>query len=154
MNAREEVPHREQLCSVFVRRKAALFSSRPVLVRVLFCLCSACLRERIMANLAKWEYSRHMRTVNVGELKNQLSSYLQYVKNGEEVVIRDRSVPVARILSFRHGSGWDQEAQLVASGALKMPEEEIDWNQFFLTPVGDVSREIAVESAIESRGDW
>ena len=95
-----------------------------------------------------------MKVVNIGELKNQLSGYLQYVKNGEEVVLRDRSVPVARILPFRHDSAWDQEGQLVASGALKMPEEEIGWDQFFLTPAGDVAREIAVESAIESRGDW
>jgi prevent-host-death family protein len=95
-----------------------------------------------------------MRTVNIGELKNQLSSYLQHVKNGEEVVIRDRSIPVARILPFRHSSGWDQEAQLVASGALKMPEDEIDWNQFFLSAAGNVSRKRAVEAVIDSRGDW
>jgi prevent-host-death family protein len=94
-----------------------------------------------------------MRTVNIGELKNQLSGYLQYVKNGEEVVIRDRSVPVARILPFRQGSRWEQEAQLVASGALKMPEQEMDWNEFFHSPAGDVSQEITVEAAIESRGD-
>jgi prevent-host-death family protein len=94
-----------------------------------------------------------MKTVNIGELKNQLSGYLQYVKNGEEIVIRDRSVPVARILPFRHGAGWDQEGELVASGALKMPEEVIDWNQFFLAPAGHVSQEIAVEVAIDSRGD-
>ncbi len=94
-----------------------------------------------------------MRTVNIGELKNQLSGYLQYVKNGGEVVIRDRSVPVARILPFRHGSEWAQEAQLVASGALKMPEQEMDWKEFFLAPAGNVSREIAVEVTIESRGD-
>ncbi len=95
-----------------------------------------------------------MKTVNIGELKNQLSAYLQSVKNGEEIVIRDRSVPVARILPFRHGSGWDQEAQLVASGALKMPEEEMDWNQFFLAPAGNVSPEIVVRAAVDSRGDW
>jgi prevent-host-death family protein len=94
-----------------------------------------------------------MRTVNIGELKNQLSGYLQHVKNGEEIVIRDRSIPVARILPFRHGSAWDKEVQLIASGALKMPEEEMDWNQFFLAPAGNVSRETAVETVIESRGD-
>ncbi len=106
-----------------------------------------------LANLAKLGYPKYMRTVNIGELKNQLSGYLQYVKNGEEIVIRDRSVPVARILPFRHGSGWEQEEQLVASGALKMPEEEMDWSQFFLAPAGNVSREIAVKVAVESRGD-
>ena len=110
--------------------------------------------ESVLAKMAKCEYYRRMRTVNIGDLRNQLSGYLQYVKNGEEVVIRDRSLPVARILPFRHGSGWSQEAQLVASGALKMPEEQIDWDHFFRTPAADVARETAVESAVSSRGDW
>lgn len=105
-----------------------------------------------MAKLAKKEYCHLMRTVDIGQLKNRLSGYLQCVKNGEEIVIRDRSVPVARILPFRHDSGWAQEAQLVASGALKMPEEEMDWDRFFLTPAAKVPREIAVEVAIDSRG--
>jgi len=94
-----------------------------------------------------------MRTVNIGELKNQLSGYLQHVRNGEEIVIRDRSVPVARILPFRHGSVWEQEAQLVASGAMKMPEEEMDWELFFRDRTGDVSHKAAVQAAIDSRGD-
>jgi prevent-host-death family protein len=94
-----------------------------------------------------------MKTVNIGELKNQLSGYLQYVKNGEEIVIRDRSVPIARILPFRQSPGWEHEAELVSSGALKMPEEPIDWNDFFTMPSGDIAREIAVEAAIEGRGD-
>lgn len=94
-----------------------------------------------------------MRTVNIGELKNQLSGYLQYVRNGEEVVIRDRSVPVARILPFRHDPGWEHEAELVASGAMKMPEQEMDWDRFFSHPAGQVSREAAVEAVIDTRGD-
>ena len=94
-----------------------------------------------------------MKTVSIGELENRLSGYLQCVKDGEEIVIRDRSVPVARLLPFRHGAGWDHEEPLVASGALKMPEEEMDWDQFFLAPSGNVSKELAVEVAIESRGD-
>ena len=94
-----------------------------------------------------------MKTVNIGELKNQLSGCLQYVMTGEEVVIQDRSMPVARILPFRHGPGWDQEAELVASGAIKMPEEEMDWDGFFQSPAGHVSREIAVQAVVDSRGD-
>ena len=94
-----------------------------------------------------------MRTVNIGELKNQLSGYLQRVKNGEEIVVRDRSIPVARILPFRQDPGWEREAQLVASGALKMPEEVMDWKNFFQARAGDVSQEIAILATLESRGD-
>jgi prevent-host-death family protein len=107
----------------------------------------------ILAKLAMMMYAVEMRTVNIGELKNQLSGYLQYVRNGEEIVIRDRSVPVARILPFHHGSGWDQEAHLVASGAMKMPEEEMDWKLFFGDRTGGVSHEAAVQAVIDSRGD-
>jgi prevent-host-death family protein len=99
------------------------------------------------------EYGDGMRTVNIDELKNQLGGYLRYVRNGEEIVIRDRSVPVARILPFLHGSGWEQEAQLVASGAMKMPEEEMNWELFFGERPGYVSHEAAVQAAIDSRGD-
>ncbi len=95
-----------------------------------------------------------MRTVNIGELKNQLSGFLQHVREGEEIVIRDRRVPIARILPFRHGVRWEQEEQLVASGALRLPEEAMDWKAFFDAPAASLSREIAVEAARESRGDW
>jgi len=44
--------------------------------------------------------------------------------------------------------------QLVGSGTLKMPEEKMDWDQFFLAPAGSVSQETAIEVAIDGRGDW
>ena len=94
-----------------------------------------------------------MKTVNIGELKNQLSAYLRYVRNGEEVVIKDRNRPVARILPFEAQSISEEEAILVASGKMKLPEKEMDWDAFFSIPTGRVSREVAVRAAIESRGD-
>lgn len=92
-----------------------------------------------------------MRTVNIGELKNQLSAYLQYVRKGEEVVVRDRNLAVARILPVR--SDQAAEAQLVASGAMKLPEKDIDWDLFYAEPAGNVSRATAIQAAIESRGE-
>ena len=94
-----------------------------------------------------------MKTVNIGELRNQLSAYLRYVRSGEEVVVRDRGIPVARILPLHGASGSDEEARLVASGAMKLPQQEIDWKLFFSLPKGNVSRKVAVDAAIESRGD-
>jgi prevent-host-death family protein len=41
-----------------------------------------------------------MRSVNVAELKNRLSKYLTFAKGGEEVVIRDRNLPVAKLVPF------------------------------------------------------
>jgi prevent-host-death family protein len=93
-----------------------------------------------------------MRTVNIGDLKNQLSAYLQHVRNGEEVVVRDRNLPVARILPFHLTDVSDEETRLVASGALKLPEQEMDWDSFWSLPKGNVTNDTVLEAALESRG--
>jgi prevent-host-death family protein len=41
-----------------------------------------------------------MKTVSVKQLQNDLGRYLDEVRAGEEVVIEDRSKPVARIIPF------------------------------------------------------
>jgi prevent-host-death family protein len=93
-----------------------------------------------------------MRTVNIGDLKNQLSAYLQFVRNGEEIVVRDRNLPVARILPIDLTTVTDEETQLVASGAMKLPEREMDWERFLSRPKGNVPHSVALEAALEGRG--
>ena len=96
-----------------------------------------------------------MRSVNIGELKNQLSAYLQFVRNGEEIIVRDRNTPVARILPIRADSLTDHETQLVASGAMSPPLEEINWDAFFAEDTGeDVSEETIAQAVDQSRGNW
>ena len=94
-----------------------------------------------------------MRTVNIGVLKNQLSAYLKYVRNGEEVIVRDRNVPVARILPFTlplpaEGDRAAEEAYLIATGQLIPAKQEMDWEAFWALPMPTVSDE-AVKEAIE-----
>jgi prevent-host-death family protein len=62
-----------------------------------------------------------MRSVNVAELKNQLSKYLSFAKGGEEVVIRDRNLPVAKLVPFSAEDANHQELVLVAAGKLRLP---------------------------------
>ncbi|HEX4067154.1 MAG TPA: type II toxin-antitoxin system prevent-host-death family antitoxin [Acidobacteriaceae bacterium] len=94
-----------------------------------------------------------MKTVNIGKLKNELSAYLHYVRSGEEVIVKDRNVPVARILPIRHAGLSEGEAQLVAEGKMKLPEKEIDWDEFFALGKADVPHDVALKAALESRGD-
>ncbi len=94
-----------------------------------------------------------MRTVNIGDLKNQLSAYLQYVKNGEEVVIRDRNVPIARILPISADEMDEDEQALVAAGIMKLPERPMDWDAFWARDTGNVSREDILRAVLEDRAD-
>jgi len=97
-----------------------------------------------------------MRTANIGTLKNQLSAYLRFVRNGEEVIVCDRNVPVARILPFHPAEDFDaEEARLIASGVMKPPLDPnpMDWDAFWALPRPEVSDE-AVREAIEwAKGD-
>lgn len=71
------------------------------------------------------------RTVNIAELKNQLSAYLQFVRAGEEVVIRDRQVPVAKIVPISQDDTDADEASLVASGQMSLPRRKFDDKHFW-----------------------
>src|ERR1700730_7852744 len=67
-----------------------------------------------------------MRSVNVAELKNRLSKYLTFAKAGEEVIIRDRNLPVAKLVPFSAEGADDQELVLVAAGEMRLPKARLD----------------------------
>jgi len=100
-----------------------------------------------------------MRTVNIGTLKNQLSAYLRYVRNGEEVIVRDRNVPVARILPFVPAADDDdyaaEEARLIAAGIMTPPQDPtpMDWDKFWALPRASVSDEAVREAIAWNKGD-
>ena len=67
-----------------------------------------------------------MRSVNIAELKNHLSSYLNEVRSGEELLVRDRNLPIARIVPIhRAGVGDAELLALAASGKAGLPEEKL-----------------------------
>jgi len=43
-----------------------------------------------------------MKTANIAELKNGLSKYLAAVKRGDEVIVKERNVPIAKIVPFKY----------------------------------------------------
>jgi prevent-host-death family protein len=64
-----------------------------------------------------------MRTAKISELKAKLSAHIQYVKNGEEVLILDRNTPVARLVSAGPFEEYgDRERRLIAKGILTPPK--------------------------------
>jgi antitoxin (DNA-binding transcriptional repressor) of toxin-antitoxin stability system len=72
-----------------------------------------------------------MHVVQIGELKNKLSAYLNRVRAGEELVVRDRKVAVAKIIPLR-SEGLDLEEQaLVAEGVMTPPQERFDPERFW-----------------------
>ena len=96
-----------------------------------------------------------MKTANIGELKNRLSKYLVDVKRGEEVVVRDRNRPVAKLVPFRNSEDLDaEEMELVARGAMKLPEGDgILPESFFTARLPKVRGNRAIEVILEERDE-
>jgi len=75
-----------------------------------------------------------MRSVNIAELKNRLSAYIAFARNGEEIVIRDRKLPVARLVPYVPMTANEEEEQLIAEGKLRPAKVEMtpEWIEEFL----------------------
>lgn len=72
-----------------------------------------------------------MATVKIAELKDQLSAFLHRVRAGEELIIRDRNLPIAKIVPL-HGEDADrEEIALVASGHMRLPAQALDLKRFW-----------------------
>ena len=41
-----------------------------------------------------------MRSTNIADLRDHLTQYLQEVREGEEIIVRDRQRPIAKIVPF------------------------------------------------------
>jgi len=109
-----------------------------------------------LAKLAKSAYYGNMSSVNIGSLKNQLSAYLRRVKNGEEIVIQDRNVPVARIVPIAlpgEGDFAAEEAYLIATGQMKPALEEFDEKEFRKLSRPTVSKRAMQEAISWSKGE-
>jgi prevent-host-death family protein len=91
-----------------------------------------------------------MRSVNVAKLKNELSKYLAYAKGGEEIVIWERNLPVAKIVSL-HTDADAQELRLVAAGKMSLPREKLDIKKLMKIRTGRVKGNNAIRALLRDR---
>lgn len=67
-----------------------------------------------------------MQSVNIGELKNNLSHYLRQVRKGNEVIIKDRNRVIARIVPAEPETDYEAEMlELAAQGKVRLAEEPV-----------------------------
>lgn len=95
-----------------------------------------------------------MRSVNIARLKDRLSSYLKVVREGEELLIRDRNLPVAKIVPLSAVEGFDaDELAMAASGQLRLPEARLP-DSFWKMPAPRLSarRAAAAVTAVREEG--
>ena len=96
-----------------------------------------------------------MRTAKISELKAKLSAHIGYVKHGEEVLILDRDMPVARLVPVGPLDDKDERTRrLIAKGVLLPPKRPRKEGEVWPGPVRTektISREIMEQVWREER---
>jgi len=93
-----------------------------------------------------------VRTVNIAELKNRLSAYLDQVREGEEIIIRDRRKPIAKIVPLARGDWRAEEQALVAAGLLRPAEVRLT-DAFWNLPIPRVPAKRVAAAVKWARGE-
>ena len=94
-----------------------------------------------------------MRTVNISDLKNNLNAYLERVRAGEELLVKDRNRPVARIVPLAGGEDLtSEEMELAAAGLVRLPTSSLP-DSFWKMPAPHISFEVAVSAVAPERGE-
>ena len=94
-----------------------------------------------------------MHEVNIAELKNRLSHYLDKVRGGEEILVKDRKKPIARIVPLASGIDLDaEELELIAEGVLRPPQAELPAS-FWKMPRPRVSQKAALAAVRADRDE-
>lgn len=91
-----------------------------------------------------------MRSTNIADLRNRLTQYLQEVRAGEEIIVRDRQRPIAKIVPFSVEN--DEDAALVAAGLMRKGTGKLSAS-FWSTRRAGVSLEAAVAAVRADRDE-
>lgn len=95
-----------------------------------------------------------MRSVNIAELKNRLSTYVKYAKAGETVIVRDRNTPVAQLVPIPvDDSMTEDERDLVARGLMIPRKKPYDPKSFLKLRIPKVKGNAATQAILDDRED-
>jgi prevent-host-death family protein len=65
-----------------------------------------------------------MRSANIAQLRDRLTQYLREVRAGEEIIVRDRQRPIAKIVPLTIDDEAD-DAALVAAGLIRKAHQTL-----------------------------
>lgn len=94
-----------------------------------------------------------MQTVNISELKNHLSVYLETVKSGEEIIIREHNRSIAKLVPLPENDYETEEPELIADGVLSPPKLAKLPASFWKEELPEISLERVVKVITDERNE-
>jgi prevent-host-death family protein len=92
-----------------------------------------------------------VRSTNIADLRNHLTRYLKEVRAGEEIVVRDRQLPFAKIVPLAHADEAE-DSELVAAGLMRKAERALPAS-FWRVRRAPIERETAANAVSRDRNE-
>ncbi len=89
--------------------------------------------------------------MNVAELRRGLSGYLKRVRRGEEILVRDRDLPIARIVPLSADEQGEEILELAAEGVVRLPSKPFRIEEIEALPEPKVSLRKLLQALREDR---
>ena len=109
-----------------------------------------------LARIAEYGYDGHIggavRSANIADLRNRLTQYLKEVRAGEEIIVRDRQTPIAKIVPLSVKGDDASDAALVAAGLMRKASRPLRAS-FWKTRRAGVTLTHTVAAVTEDRED-
>jgi len=96
-------------------------------------------------------FEESVRTTNIADLRNHLTRYLKEVRAGEQIVVRDRKLPFAKIVPLAHDEDAE-DAALVAAGQMRKAEYALP-AAFWRMRRAPIERHVAARAVSRDRKD-
>ncbi|MGH9843388.1 MAG: type II toxin-antitoxin system Phd/YefM family antitoxin [Blastocatellia bacterium] len=94
-----------------------------------------------------------MQTVNIAELKSNLKVYLDYVRTGEEVLVKDQHRLIAKLVPLGLDESIEtEELEMAAAGLVRLPERSLP-EDFWKMPAPRVSDEDVIAAVRAERDE-
>ena len=92
-----------------------------------------------------------MRSAHIAQLRDRLTQYLREVRAGEEIVVRNRQRPIAKIVPLTVDDETD-DAELVAAGLMRKAQRPLP-AAFWRTRRAKVTLRAAAAAVSEDRAE-
>lgn len=93
-----------------------------------------------------------MRSTNIADLRNHLTQYLKQVRAGEEIIVRDRQRPIAKIIPFSVEDDEQSDADLIGAGLMRKGTGRLPAS-FWKTRRPSVSLDIVIAAVSADRDE-
>src|SRR5438445_20727 len=72
---------------------------------------------------------------------------------GEEIIIRDRNLPIAKLVPFSPEEATTEELRLVVAGKMRLPETAVNVEELLKIPTGSVAGRAGIQAILDERAE-